>query len=235
MVERIFDQFPEVEWISSCSPIMMSEDGEYLPVAMRVGYNGRAFCEGLHGGRGGKNFIQQESCFRRRSLWEKIGGRINTEYRFGGDFWLWSEFLKHAPCVGVMAPLAVFLSHGDQRSEGNRYSDDVDLILNRLREENATVAMPDSFQVLRCDYRDEVTVGLGRIPWKLCTYPLSMIYGATKLNIGDELDEVVYLRDRMGNLLKEVEVLQSSTVVKTAQALGLTYKFDTGKYHAVIG
>ena len=39
-------------------------------------------------------FIQQESTFWRRSLWEKAGGRINENYKLMVDGELWCRFLK---------------------------------------------------------------------------------------------------------------------------------------------
>jgi hypothetical protein len=39
-------------------------------------------------------WIQQESCFFRRKLWEKAGGYINTTLRYAGDFELWLRFFR---------------------------------------------------------------------------------------------------------------------------------------------
>lgn len=41
------------------------------------------------------NFIQQESTFWRRSLWELAGARISTEYKYAGDFELWTRYFNY--------------------------------------------------------------------------------------------------------------------------------------------
>lgn len=40
-------------------------------------------------------FIQQESTFWRRALWEKSGSRINTSLKYAGDFELWFRFFQY--------------------------------------------------------------------------------------------------------------------------------------------
>jgi len=44
---------------------------------------------------GANKYIQQESTFWRRSLWEKAGGELNAAYRDVGDFDLWVRFFRH--------------------------------------------------------------------------------------------------------------------------------------------
>ncbi len=39
--------------------------------------------------------IQQDATFWNRSLWDKAGGYISTEYRLAGDFELWNRFFKY--------------------------------------------------------------------------------------------------------------------------------------------
>jgi len=40
-------------------------------------------------------FIQQESVFWRRSLWEKAGAYLNVKLKYAGDFDLWLRFFQH--------------------------------------------------------------------------------------------------------------------------------------------
>lgn len=131
-VSQIFQQYPEVDWITSLYKCCIDETGGFRSIQRAFGFSARAFAEGLHGGHTNKNFIQQEACFWRRSLWEKIGGKIKPTYKLAADFHLWSEFFEHAGLVGVHAPLAAFRHHGEQRSKENIYQIEVETELARL-------------------------------------------------------------------------------------------------------
>jgi hypothetical protein len=81
------------------------------------GFSRDAFLDGInlpHQGRRGY-WIQQESTFWRRSLWEKAGGRI-PDLKLAGDLALWAAFYRHAPLVGVDYPLGGFRKIEGQRS-----------------------------------------------------------------------------------------------------------------------
>lgn len=61
-------------------------------------------------------WIQQESVFWRRALWEKAGARLNEHYKYAMDCELWCRFflldqLWHADCI-----LGGFRYHGSNRS-----------------------------------------------------------------------------------------------------------------------
>ena len=65
-------------------------------------------------------FLQQESMFWRKSLWEKAGG-LNLSLSLAADFELWTRFAKHAELVAVSVPLAAFrFLPGEQRSSLER-------------------------------------------------------------------------------------------------------------------
>jgi glycosyltransferase involved in cell wall biosynthesis len=53
-------------------------------------------------------WIQQESCFWRRSLWEKVGGSLNTQLHFAGDFDLWLRFFRFEQLYVVNALIGGF-------------------------------------------------------------------------------------------------------------------------------
>ncbi|MGV3531524.1 MAG: hypothetical protein ACO1QR_04085, partial [Chthoniobacteraceae bacterium] len=61
-------------------------------------------------------WIQQESTFWRRSLWEKAGGEVGARFRLAGDFDLWARFFEHAELYGVETPLGGFRFHGEQKT-----------------------------------------------------------------------------------------------------------------------
>lgn len=102
-VERIFEQNPSIDWITAQSKVTINEIGDLAYFGTALGYSRRAFRAGLHSGADNFGFIQQESCFWRRKLWDKIGGRIPDQCRFAADFHLWSLFFEHAPLAAVGA------------------------------------------------------------------------------------------------------------------------------------
>lgn len=131
-VRRIFAEFPEVDWICSLSKCCIEEDGTFRGMQEVKGYSRKAFVSGLHGSETTFDFIQQETCFWRRSLWDRIGGAIKDTYKFAGDFHLWSEFFDHACLTGVKLPLAAFRFHGEQRSAVSKYLVEVGDVLREM-------------------------------------------------------------------------------------------------------
>jgi glycosyltransferase involved in cell wall biosynthesis len=128
-VREIFEKFPEVQWITSLRKLCVQEDGSFEGMQKMPGFAGRCFYAGMHGGPKNSDFIQQETVFWRRSLWEQIGSRIPDRCKFAADFHLWGEFFKHAPVYGLDAPLAGFRFHGDSRSTADRYMAEVNSLL----------------------------------------------------------------------------------------------------------
>jgi len=134
-VREIFEQFPEVQWITSLPKTCIREDGGFDSQVEVAGFTASRFRCGGHGGPHSGEFIQQETCFWRRELWEKIGSKITDRHRYAADFWLWGEFFKHARCTGLEVPLAAFRFHGDSRSTADRYMKEVSAIIQELSAE----------------------------------------------------------------------------------------------------
>lgn len=62
-----------------------------------------------------KPYIQQESTFWRRSLWQEAGSALGTHYRLAEDLGLWCRFFRHAPLYTLDACLGGYRYYGDQR------------------------------------------------------------------------------------------------------------------------
>lgn len=65
------------------------------------------------------SFVQQESTFWRRALWEKAGGKLNESYNLAADFDLWLRFFKHEKMYCVNTQLAAFRLREGQKSANN--------------------------------------------------------------------------------------------------------------------
>lgn len=123
LVGEIFARFPEVAWISSLRPVTWDRFGRAVACLPWKGYSSRAFFHGeyirrRHGpfSHEPSRYIQQESTFWRRSLWDKVGG-LDLSLSLAADFDLWARFYHETELVGVEVPLAGFRDHDDQKSD----------------------------------------------------------------------------------------------------------------------
>ena len=122
-VTRLFREFPDVEWITTGCPATIDVDGGVTWCGRIAGFSPRGFRRGENlPGCGWKaaGFLQQESTFWRRSLWERAGARMDTSLRLAGDFELWSRFMGHATPWCVEVPLGLFRYRPGQQSERHR-------------------------------------------------------------------------------------------------------------------
>jgi len=137
-VSHLFKNHSEVDWVAANHKLCIGEQNEFAGYQKLPGYSRNAFIKGMHGSREKPNFIQQETCFWRRSLWESIGGKIPDTYQYAADFHLWALMFEHAPLTGVECPLAGFRFHNDQRSKITGYMDEVEAVLSELRKSTVT-------------------------------------------------------------------------------------------------
>lgn len=120
-ITEIFGAFPDIEWISSCFPLVGGPEGSQ-PVHCRYAdyFSKEGFFRGENfsglASRPFAGWIQQESTFWRRSLWQKTGAKIDDKLTYAGDFQLWAKFYKHAMLYGVELPLACFRFTPDQKT-----------------------------------------------------------------------------------------------------------------------
>ncbi len=134
MVGEIFARFPEVQWIVG-TPAYMNGAGACTRIS---GNAGTAYPR--HYIRNGwfrpeiAGYLQQESMFWRKSLWDRVGG-LNLALNYAADFDLWQRFAEHAELYSVTAPLALFRQRpGEQRSSKGQvaYEGEVRQVCDRL-------------------------------------------------------------------------------------------------------
>jgi glycosyltransferase involved in cell wall biosynthesis len=132
VVADIFAQHPDVDWIVGL-PAYLDSSGTlcevsnrhpaYVQAHIRQGY----YCDPVFG------YIQQESMFWRRRLWDRAGG-LDTACRYAADYELWTRFAEHAVPVAVAVPLAAFrMDPARQRSRvfQAQYLAEVDAVFAR--------------------------------------------------------------------------------------------------------
>jgi len=105
-VGDVFRTFPEVEWITG-RPTGFSDEGLAVEILKLRRWSRMPFLAGAN------RYIQQESTFWRRSLWERAGARVDDSRRSASDFELWVRFFRYAKLYSVDALIGGFRSHPD--------------------------------------------------------------------------------------------------------------------------
>lgn len=119
VISDIFATLPQVEWITTLHPLNWDESGRAVTCTQFPGFNRKAFLKGINLPRMGwhaHNYIQQESTFWRRSLWERAGGYIDSSLKMAADFELWARFWQYGVLYGVSVPLGGFRVHASQKT-----------------------------------------------------------------------------------------------------------------------
>jgi len=125
-VGSIFRDLPQVDWITG-RPTKISATGVTIDVLPVPRWSRARFLAGAN------KYIQQESTFWRRSLWERSGARLSTEFRAEGDFELWVRFFRHAKLYSAEALVGGYRLHDGALSASNmeRYNCNCDQIAAR--------------------------------------------------------------------------------------------------------
>ncbi len=145
VVGSVFRDLPQVEWITG-RPTVFNEDGMTDGVFRLMRWSRYRFLAGAH------RYIQQESTFWRRSLWQQAGGYIDASRRMASDFELWVRFFRHAPLHTVDALIGGFRVHAaslgiQQVVESHRIQDGI------IDAEFARPDAPRSLQYFRSLHR----------------------------------------------------------------------------------
>lgn len=114
IVAEIFENISEAEWIMGV-PTHLSKGN----APQRVGFpKAKNIYDVI---KGDYKWIQQESVFWKRNLWNKAGGQLDIKIKYAEDFNLWLKFFKHARLYYVNTILAAFRYH-DIRRGGGKFS-----------------------------------------------------------------------------------------------------------------
>ena len=117
-VSSIMVELPQVKWLTTSNPGFWDWHGFCTRIDKVHGYSRKAFEDSRHLPSGKRliGWIQQESTFWQRGLWEKVGGFVSTEFKLASDFDLWSRFYLYADLYSTPSPLGGFRQQASQRS-----------------------------------------------------------------------------------------------------------------------
>lgn len=124
---EVFSRFSDVNWVQGI-PTVIDESNRTVFVGSHSGINRSFFYRRKH--EGSKRYIQQESTFWRRTLWETAGSRVATEYKYAGDFELWMRFFQYDRLWNLNAPIGSFRLS----SEGQISTDLYDAYIKEARQ-----------------------------------------------------------------------------------------------------
>lgn len=120
-IAHIFSTRSEIEWLTTIFRVIWNQYGQATKCSCcNVGYNRDSFLKGAYlpgCGWYAYPFIQQESTFWRRTLWENTGGKIDISNKYAGDFQLWASFFQHADLYAANTLIGGFRKHANQKTE----------------------------------------------------------------------------------------------------------------------
>jgi glycosyltransferase involved in cell wall biosynthesis len=159
VVASVFQDLPNVEWITG-RPTAFSEHGMTVQVLATKRWSRYRFLAGA------SRYIQQESTYWKRSLWDRAGGFVDTSCRAAGDFELWVRFFRHAAIHSVDTAIGGWRSHEEGLGQGNMdlYVQECERIVEK---ELVQVAHGRWIRVLRGISRTVKPIPVVRGVWRL--------------------------------------------------------------------
>ena len=135
----VFADNPAIRWLTGRMSYW-NADGDLDRVAENLPPFSRR--KGLEG-HFNKPYIQQESTFWRRSLWEESGSELSSSLKLAGDLELWVRFFRFASLHTVDTLLGGYRYHGLQRgiTQADGYFYEACAIMEKERQACST---PDS-------------------------------------------------------------------------------------------
>ena len=146
-VESAFTNHQEIQWLTGRATAW-DRDGRLTYFEASIPKWSREYLLNLTQEiRERRRFIQQESTFWKRSLWEQAGSQLNLDLELAGDFELWVRFSRYASLFPIDDFLGGFRSYEGQRSKLyiDKYMQEVELVVNQellLEKEEYTRSIP---------------------------------------------------------------------------------------------
>lgn len=130
---RLFNDLPQVNWIQGLNGFIDLK-GEVIGYQMPKQFSFIKFLSGDF------KWIQQESTFWRRTLWEKAGSIVNAELKLAGDFELWFRFFQNDKLYNSSLLIGAWRKREGQLSERRigEYLNEADYVINSYKRNKRT-------------------------------------------------------------------------------------------------
>ncbi|MEM5882349.1 MAG: glycosyltransferase family 2 protein [Candidatus Aenigmatarchaeota archaeon] len=111
-------------------------------------------------------FLQQESTFFTRKLWEIAGGYIDTNYKLAADFELWLRFSKFKKVKKIDRLIGGFRIHGEQKSlkQYQEYLEEVRDIISKYKKKKFIFKDFSSIHPFICKCREKHQIATSIAP-----------------------------------------------------------------------
>lgn len=130
-VAEIFTHYKEVNWLLGF-PVIYDASGRIVecPHTLKQWTKYDVYI-------GDYKWIQQESVFWRRSLWEKAGAYIQSNLKYAGDFELWCRFFRYDKLYVTTALLSGFRMRDDSQlsvKQKDAYMKEIEQVLSEIKK-----------------------------------------------------------------------------------------------------
>lgn len=113
-IARAFITYPEIKWIKGITSTINEQS-----IVIRKGtcklYRQDWLKLGVYGQE--SYFVEADSVFFRKALWDK-SGPFPAKYKSAGDYWLWIQMAHHTPLISINTPISNFRKREGQLSKG---------------------------------------------------------------------------------------------------------------------
>ncbi len=179
-VANLFKEYPHIEWICG-RPTYLNSSGDIIAIhpSMPV-WNRDKFLQKKYD----DPFIQQESTFWKRSLWNKAGGYLSPKFDLAADLELWIRYFRFTNLYSFDALLGAWRRHDDQKSSTQRQkyiSEAEEIIENEIKKFSGIEKKnnQNSSLIIKYDATSLINDGLDfsikRSEKCWCNYELSLI------------------------------------------------------------
>jgi glycosyltransferase involved in cell wall biosynthesis len=135
-IGTVFYRFPNVDWITGRAT-GLNTPGSVVTILDLPHWTRHRVLAGAN------RYIQQESTFWRRRLWDKAGGYIDSTYHDAGDFELWIRFFRYTQMFPVDSIIGAYRYHEDAiSSDVQTYHQHCDEIIERELKSTTVARWP---------------------------------------------------------------------------------------------
>ena len=157
-IGQIFGDYPAVNWLEGF-PNTIDEQGRIVYASSVYEVDKLFFYQKKH--QHSFKYIQQESTYWRRDLWERAGAYISTSYKYAGDFELWMRFFRMEKLHTVYALLGSFRLSNSGRASVEHYNDYVQETFSIL--EKYPLTRKEQAMLRYREFMEKVSFKLNRI------------------------------------------------------------------------
>ena len=140
-VAELFGRFADVRWLMGTNTFFDEGGRSFLFDDLPYGQRWSRLRLQLFDGR----FIQQESVFWRRTLWEEAGGFIDQNHALAADFELWLRFFKYERLYSTSFMLGGFRFRAENQKSYNQRGQYLEEVKRLLAKDNG-----NAFQLMLC-------------------------------------------------------------------------------------